>query len=94
MAQPLSENEVKEALQSLDGWKLGDDTITKEYKFKDFSEALGFLVRVGIQAEKQGHHPSIFNVYNKVKIELNTHDAGNKVTQKDVDLAQAIESVL
>lgn len=93
MAQPLTENEVQDALKSLEGWKYGENKIKKEFKFKDFSEALAFLVRVGLAAEKQVHHPTIFNVYNTVKIELNTHDAGDKVTQKDVDLAKAIESI-
>ena len=94
MAQPLSEQEIREALNSLDGWELGDDVIKKEFSFNDFSEALGFIVRVGVEAEKQVHHPQLFNVYNTVNISLNTHDAGDKVTQKDVDLAKAIESVL
>jgi 4a-hydroxytetrahydrobiopterin dehydratase len=94
MAQPLSESDIKQALSSLEGWGFSDDKISKEFSFKDFSEALGFIVRVGLEAEKQVHHPGLFNVYNTVKIELSTHDAGDKVTQKDVDLAQAIESVL
>lgn len=94
MAQPLSEQEISEALNSLKGWEQGDDTIKKEFEFKDFSEALGFIVRVGLEAEKQVHHPGLFNVYNTVNIELSTHDAGDKITQKDVDLAKAIESIL
>ncbi|MEX0609631.1 MAG: 4a-hydroxytetrahydrobiopterin dehydratase [Balneolaceae bacterium] len=93
MAQPLSDSEIKTVLDSLEGWKLEGQKIQKEFKFKDFSQALGFIVRVGIEAEKQVHHPEIKNVYNTVKIGLNTHDAGDKVTQKDVDLAKAIESI-
>ncbi|MEX0843908.1 MAG: 4a-hydroxytetrahydrobiopterin dehydratase [Balneolaceae bacterium] len=93
MAQPLSEKDIREALNSLEGWKFADDKIKKEFSFNDFSEALGFIVRVGLEAEKQVHHPELFNVYNTVKIQLSTHDAGDKVTQKDLDLAQAIESV-
>lgn len=94
MAQPLSASDIHEALNSLPGWELSDDTISKEFEFNDFSEALGFIVRVGLEAEKQVHHPQLFNVYNTVKISLNTHDASDKVTQKDVDLAKAIESIL
>jgi 4a-hydroxytetrahydrobiopterin dehydratase len=94
MAQPLSEKEISEALNSLDGWEFEDDEISKDFEFNDFSEALGFIVRVGLEAEKQVHHPQLFNVYNTVSIGLNTHDAGDKVTQKDVDLAKAIESIL
>lgn len=94
MAQALSESDLKDALTALDEWRFGADKITKEFKFKDFSEALGFMVRVGVAAEKQGHHPEIVNVYNTVVISLTTHDAGDKVTEKDVKLAQAIESIL
>lgn len=94
MAQSLSKNDIQQALNSLKGWEFGDDTISKEFSFNDFSEALGFIVRIGLEAEKQVHHPEIFNVYNTVKIQLSTHDAGDKVTQKDVDLAKAIENVL
>ena len=93
MAQPLSEADIKQALSSLEGWEFSDDKISKEFSFNDFSEALGFIVRIGLEAEKQVHHPELFNVYNTVKISLSTHDAGDKVTQKDVNLAKAIESV-
>jgi 4a-hydroxytetrahydrobiopterin dehydratase len=93
MAQPLSESDINQALSSLQGWEFNEDKISKEFSFNDFSEALGFIVRVGLEAEKQVHHPELFNVYNTVKISLSTHDAGGKVTQKDVDLAKAIESV-
>ncbi|MFD2533189.1 4a-hydroxytetrahydrobiopterin dehydratase [Gracilimonas halophila] len=93
MAQPLSESDINQALSSLEGWEFNEDKISKEFSFNDFSEALGFIVRVGLEAEKQVHHPELFNVYNTVKISLSTHDAGGKVTQKDVDLAKAIESV-
>ncbi|MDR9419165.1 4a-hydroxytetrahydrobiopterin dehydratase [Gracilimonas sp.] len=93
MAQPLSESDINQVLNSLEGWEFNDDKISKEFSFNDFSEALGFIVRVGLEAEKQVHHPELFNVYNTVKISLSTHDAGGKVTQKDVDLAKAIESV-
>jgi 4a-hydroxytetrahydrobiopterin dehydratase len=94
MAQPLSEQEIRDYLDTLEGWDFADDKIKKEFSFSDFSEALGFIVRIGLEAEKKVHHPEIFNVYNTVKIQLSTHDAGDKVTQKDIDLAQAIESVL
>ncbi|MBD3616260.1 MAG: 4a-hydroxytetrahydrobiopterin dehydratase [Gracilimonas sp.] len=94
MAQPLSEQDIRDALNSLEGWEFEGNKIKKEFSFNDFSEALGFIVRVGIEAEKQVHHPELFNVYNTVKIQLSTHDAGDKVTQKDIELAQAIESIL
>ena len=94
MATPLSQNEISEALKNLEGWEQGEGKITKHFHFTDFSQALGFIVRVGIEAEKQFHHPALSNVYSTVWIELSTHDAGDKVTQKDIDLAKAIEGLL
>ncbi len=93
MPDPLSDALITEALKGLPGWACRDDRLTKQYKFADFNEALGFIVRVGLLAEQHGHHPELFNVYNTVKISLNTHDAGGKVTQKDVDLAAAIQKL-
>ncbi|MFP8487822.1 4a-hydroxytetrahydrobiopterin dehydratase [Gracilimonas sp. Q87] len=94
MAEHLTEKEVNKELESLSGWTFDDNKIKKEYGFNDFSEALGFIVRVGLEAEKQGHHPELFNVYNTVRIALSTHDAGNKVTNKDIDLAKAVERLI
>lgn len=93
MTSPLTEANIKAALKDLPGWSHADDKLTKTYKLADFREALGFIVRIGLEAETANHHPELFNVYSTVTISLNTHDAGNKVTQKDVDLARAIESI-
>ena len=92
--EPLSEQEIQNALSNLKGWEFGNDKIKKEFQFEDFKEALAFIVRVGFEAEQLTHHPELFNVYNTVKIELSTHDAGDKVTQKDIDLATAIEGII
>jgi 4a-hydroxytetrahydrobiopterin dehydratase len=92
--EPLSEQEIRNAVSNLNGWEHGNDKIKKKFEFGDFKEALAFIVRIGLEAEKLGHHPSLFNVYNTVKIELSTHDAGDKVTQKDIDLATAIEGII
>lgn len=89
----LSKEEITDKLSTLEGWSADGDKIGKEFEFENFKEALSFLVRVGFEAESLGHHPEIFNVYNSVSIKLSTHDAGGKVTQKDFDLAQAIESI-
>lgn len=89
----LSENEISEKLKSLDDWSVEGDKIAKDFEFENFKEALAFLVRVGFEAENLGHHPEVFNVYNSVSIKLSTHDAGGKVTQKDIDLANAIENI-
>ncbi|WP_373495868.1 4a-hydroxytetrahydrobiopterin dehydratase [Aquiflexum sp.] len=74
-------------------WTEENNKLKKEFKFKDFQEAFAFMTRVAFLAEAQGHHPNWSNVYNTVTIELTTHDAGNKVTQKDKDLASAIDKI-
>lgn len=74
-------------------WKEKNNTIEKTFEFKDFAEAFSFMTRVAFLAEKHGHHPNWSNVYNKVTIQLTTHDQGSEVTQKDWDLAEAIDSV-
>lgn len=75
-------------------WNEQDNKLTKAFKFKDFSEAFAFMTRVAIIAEKMDHHPTWTNVYNRVTIELTTHDAGNTVTSKDRELAAAIDKIL
>ncbi|MCB0645843.1 MAG: 4a-hydroxytetrahydrobiopterin dehydratase [Saprospiraceae bacterium] len=74
-------------------WKEEQDYLVKEYEFKDFKEAFAFMTKVALVAEKKDHHPTWGNVYNKVWIKLNTHSAGNKITQKDHDLAAAIDQL-
>lgn len=75
-------------------WITKDNKLEKEFKFKDFVEAFSFLTKIAIVAEKQNHHPEIYNVYNKVKISLQTHDDGNSVTEKDYKLAETIDEFL
>jgi 4a-hydroxytetrahydrobiopterin dehydratase len=74
-------------------WKEVNNTIERTFEFNDFTEAFAFMTRVAFLAEKHGHHPNWSNVYNKVTIQLTTHDKGNVVTQKDRDLAAAIDAV-
>lgn len=83
------------AVADLDGWELREDllAIERKFKFADFVEAFGFMTRVAILAEKADHHPEWFNVYNRVEITLTTHDADG-VSQRDIDLANAIEGLL
>jgi len=80
------------ALAGLDGWRAveGRDAIFRSYRFKGFGEAFAFMTRAALAAERLDHHPEWFNVYNKVRITLSTHDAGG-VTQKDIDLARFID---
>ena len=92
MREPLTTNEVQAALAELPGWSYEGDRLNKTFRFKDFREAVSFIVRLAFHAEALDHHPDLRNVYNRVEIALTTHDAGNKVTRKDLELARAIES--
>lgn len=74
-------------------WKEENDTLQKSFKFKNFVEAFAFITKVALLAEKMNHHPLWTNVYNKVDISLSSHDAGNKVTEKDRHLAKAIDEI-
>ncbi len=89
----LSSTEIETALAALPGWKLERDALAKTFKFSTFREAFGFMTRVAFEAEAMDHHPDWTNVYNRVAIRLNTHDAGEKVTAKDVELAKRIEKI-
>lgn len=88
-----TEQAAQVVLAQLNNWIFLNDGIEKKFEFKNFSQALAFIVKVGLLAEKQNHHPELFNVYNKVNIRLSTHDA-NGVTDKDFDLAKAIENIV
>lgn len=90
---PLSEAKIQEELKNLNNWSFAGNKIQKDFNFRDFKTALTFLVRIGFEAEKQVHHPEIKNVYNAVSISLSTHDAGDKVTSKDIELAKAIDKI-
>ena len=74
-------------------WKEENNALYAELIFKDFVEAFGFMTKVAMHAELMNHHPEWSNVWNTVKIKLNTHDAGNIVTEKDRNLAQKIEEL-
>lgn len=72
-------------------WKEENNTLYKKFEFKDFTEAFAFMTKVAAEAEKADHHPTWTNTYNKVEIWLNTHDAGDIVTEKDRKLSAAID---
>ena len=74
-------------------WQEQDNQLTRSFDFADFSEAFAFMTRVALIAEKMDHHPWWSNVYNQVTIKLSTHDAGNTVTDKDRELAKAIDNL-
>lgn len=75
-------------------WKEENNELHRTFEFKDFPEAFAFMTRVAFIAEKQNHHPNWSNVWNKVAIRLNTHDAGDVVTDKDHKMAEAIDNLL
>jgi len=87
-----TDEEITHALATIDGWALGKGEIEKAYVFADFSAAFGFMCRVALLCEQHNHHPEWSNVYNKLNIRLSTHDAGG-ITQKDFDLAKAIDAL-
>ena len=74
-------------------WEEKNNTLYKKFVFKNFSEAFAFMTRVAIEAEKMDHHPLWTNVWNTVEIWLNTHSAGNIVTDKDRELAKKIDAI-
>lgn len=91
--EPLSNDAIDNELKQLEGWTFEQNKIHRELKFGDFKEAISFMIRVGFEAEDLAHHPEWKNVYNTVSISLSTHDAGGKVTEKDVNLAKAIDKI-
>lgn len=93
MSKPLAPAEITAELVTLTGWKLEQDALVRTYKFGSFREAMSFMLRVAFEAEAMDHHPDWTNVYNRVVVRLNTHDAGGKVTGKDVELARKIQAI-
>jgi 4a-hydroxytetrahydrobiopterin dehydratase len=75
-------------------WKEENNTLKKDFKFKNFIEAWSFMSKVAMVAEKMNHHPEWSNVYNSVSIKLTTHDEGNTITDKDRELAQKIDELI
>ena len=75
-------------------WQEPDNTLYRKFEFKDFSEAFAFMTRVAMIAEKMDHHPRWTNIWNTVEVWLNTHSAGNVVTNKDRKLAKKIDELL
>ncbi len=89
----MSEAEIDEGLRGLDGWERDGNAISREFRLESFRAAVAFLVRVAFEAEQRNHHPEVFNVYDRVKLTLTTHDAGG-VTEQDFDLARAIQELV
>ncbi|WDR01709.1 4a-hydroxytetrahydrobiopterin dehydratase [Devosia algicola] len=95
MAETLTDKQRDKALAALNGWVYDEsaNSISHVFKFKDFSEAFGFMSRIALAAEAANHHPDWSNSFNKVTIILTSHDAGG-LTQKDMALAKIIDEIL
>lgn len=87
----LSDEEVADRLETLEGWTRDGDEIQRSLEFDGFNDAVGFINRIAEHADDADHHPEIFNVYNQVDLTLTTHDAGG-LTANDFDLAEKINS--
>lgn len=98
MSNTLSTDEIENAIIELNKmssvkWELQCEKLSSEFKFNNFTQAFGFMTQVAIIAEKVNHHPEWSNIYNMVKIDLVTHDAGG-ITDRDVDLAKRISDLI
>lgn len=94
MSRPvkLSEAEVQAKLENLPGWSLQDGKLHRQFQFRSFVEAFGWMSSVAVVAESMGHHPEWTNVYNRVRVHLTTHDAGG-ITELDFTLAQRMNEL-
>ena len=88
----LSSEQISEELKNLSGWSVKEEKLHKDFEFGDFNEAFGFMTRAAMHIEKMNHHPEWFNVYNKLTVDLMTHDAGG-ITENDIELAKILNSL-
>lgn len=89
----LSPDEIKDAVAGLPDWEVKDGKLHKAYKFGSFAEALGWMVSVGVHADKMDHHPEWTNVYSRVQVDLVTHDLDNSISTLDVELARVMDKL-
>lgn len=90
--QKLSESAIEAALLELDGWSVVSAKLHREYRFPDFVHAFGFMAAAAVAIEAMNHHPEWFNVWNRVTVDLTTHDAGG-ITELDVKLAAKLNQL-
>jgi 4a-hydroxytetrahydrobiopterin dehydratase len=88
----LSQLDIEEELKGLYGWSVVNEKLHKEFEFASFNQAFGFMTRAAMEIEKMNHHPEWLNVYNRITVELITHDAGG-ITKNDVTLAKILNSL-
>lgn len=91
--QPLTDEAIRAALEALPGWERDGDSITRTFKLPSYAAGLMFAAAVGTLAEGHDHHPDLYIGYKTVRVTFTTHDAGNKISQKDIDLAAAINAL-
>ena len=89
----LTDEEIRSRIGARRGWTFHNNQLTREFKFRDFTDAFGFLAKVATLAERLNHHPEVFNVYDTVRIALSTHEAAG-VSERDFELAAAIDERL
>jgi len=89
----LTPQDIQRRLKDLEGWAVVDDKLHREFTFEDFVAAFGFMARVALQAEKMNHHPEWWNVWNRVTIDLTTHDAGG-ISKHDFTLAEKVNALV
>lgn len=89
--KPMNDAEIQACLAELPGWELRQGKLARDFQFADFKAAFAFMTRSALQAEQMDHHPEWFNVYNRVSVELTTHDADG-ITHKDFTLASAMQA--
>jgi 4a-hydroxytetrahydrobiopterin dehydratase len=92
MYHKLTDKEIESEVNKMPGWKVVNGKLSKSFEFKDFIEAFSFMTRVAMHAEKMNHHPEWFNVYNRVNIDLVTHDLDG-ISNYDMKLANAINKI-
>lgn len=88
----LDDQQLQQALDTLEGWQLRDEKLYREFRFDDFKQAFAFMTRAALWAEQHNHHPEWFNVYNRVEVSLTTHDADG-ISQLDIDFADFLSTL-
>jgi 4a-hydroxytetrahydrobiopterin dehydratase len=89
----LSPAEIDAALTDLEGWSVENGKLHKQFKFNSFASAMGWMMSAAIEIDKMDHHPEWSNVYNRVTVDLVTHDLGNQISNRDVALARRLDSL-
>ncbi len=89
----VNAEELTAALAELPGWEVKDGKLHKTYKFGSFAQAIGWMVSIAIHADKMDHHPEWANVYNRIRVDLVTHDLGNAISSWDIELAKKMDAL-